>query len=209
MYFNIKSKETSACRNSIGGYPVLPNGTAWPKCEASGSNMVMFLQFDVPEIVGLGKGYHLTIFMSPEINEIPCFNLVANGKPLPEGFEANFEKHFKAYLFKGGQQLEEEDQYLVSYSLELSKNSSQNCFKVGGAPEWLQDAELPIGPKGEEFKFIAQIPEGHGFPKKTSAPEQPDSFSANDYCLFLGNQIYIFGSSELEKEQAIWVAVQG
>ena len=50
--------------------------------------MVLFFQFDVRPEFGLSvaPGSHLLAFMSPEVNEIPSFDFVADGAPLPERF---------------------------------------------------------------------------------------------------------------------------
>jgi hypothetical protein len=196
-------------RCSIGGYPVLPSGYQWPECPKSSKKMVLFLQVDLPGDIGLGEGMHLSIFMSPEINEIPSFEFIPKGGRLPPNFIDKREKHFKAYIFKGnGVVSDENDQYLVYQQLEISEFGSSTDIKIGGEPDWLQDPEVPIGPNGEEFKFVLQIPEGYGFPKKPGAPEQPDSFSYNDYCLFLGNQIYVFASKEMDDPESVWIVVQ-
>lgn len=65
-------------------------------------------------------------------------------------------------------------------------------FKIGGHPSWAQDTELHTCCCGAEMRFLCQIPEDFPFRKRPEAPSQPDSFSANDYALFLGNSIYLF-----------------
>ena len=197
-------------RDSIGGYPVLPQGYDWPTCPETNKEMVLFFQLDIPSNIGVGENRHLSIFMSPEINEIPSFDYFANGSSLPENFWIHREKHFKVYFFNGeGAISEKADQYLQHKVLKLSEAGTiGDNIKIGGSPDWLQDAEIPVGSKGEEFRFLLQIPEGFGFKQKSGAPEQPDSFSVSEYCLFLGNQIYIYVTNEIEDPEAVWLVVQ-
>lgn len=205
-----KIQESERVRNSIGGYPFVPDGYGWPICPYTNKKMVLFLQLDLPNEMGFGDDRHLSIFMSPEINEIPSFNFIPPGENLSEEFWAKREKHFKAYIFNGkGTTFEEPDQYLEYQYVSVVESGSDNDIKLGGIPDWLQDPEVPIGPKGEEFKLVLQVPENYGFPRKSDAKEQPDSFSSKEYCLFLGNQIYVFASIEIEHSEAVWIVVQG
>lgn len=171
--------------------------------------MIHFLQIDIPKKLGFGEEMHLSIFMSPEVNEIPSSEFIPNGVSLLETFWEKREKHFKAYYFNGkGNNLDEIDKYLAYQAIEVSEIGDENSIKIGGEPEWLQGPELNGGPNGEMFKFLLQIPNGYGFPKRVSAPEQPDSFSTIEYCLFLGNQIYVFVSNEIDHPEAVWIVVQ-
>ncbi len=65
-------------------------------------------------------------------------------------------------------------------------------MRFGGSPYWIQDPVYPIGPIGEVFKLLLQISDGYAFPKQNDAPEQPDCFSSENYCLFLGNEVFVF-----------------
>ncbi len=171
--------------------------------------MVLFLQLDLPNDLGLGYGNHLSIFMSPKVNEIPSFDHVPSETRLSENFWEKREQHFKAYSFKGnGETQGDIDSYLAYQAIEISEAFDELDIKVGGEPDWLQDPEIVYGPKGEEFKFVLQIPNGYGFPKRDDAAEQIDSFSTTDYCLFLGNQIYVFISAEINHPEAVWIVVQ-
>lgn len=58
------------------------------------------------------------------------------------------------------------------------------------------------------MRLLSQISENFPFPKLPSAPSQPDSFSRDDYCLFLGNEVYIFACVDQCNERAIWITVQ-
>lgn len=212
MNFNLVPtdiNENEKTRNSIGGYPVVPEGYDWPLCLKTNSKMVLFLQVDLPHEMGVGSDSHLSLFMSPEINDIPSFDYIPAGSRLPAQFWEKREQHFKAYFFNGeGTTFHESDQYLKYQKLEKQELNSSRHIRIGGSPDWIQEPELPVGPNGENFQFVMQIPENYRFPQKPNAPEQPDSFSSTDYCLFLGNQIYIFVSKEIENPEAVWIVVQ-
>jgi hypothetical protein len=52
------------------------------------------------------------------------------------------------------------------------------------------------------MQFIGQIPDSFGFVKTPDAPQQPDGFSATEYCFLLGNQVYILACSNQCHERA-------
>jgi len=58
------------------------------------------------------------------------------------------------------------------------------------------------------MRFVCQAPENWRFAKKPEAPEQPDSVSANDYILFLGNEVYVFACEAQCDPRAVHVVVQ-
>jgi hypothetical protein len=43
------------------------------------------------------------------------------------------------------------------------------------------------------MRLLLQIPEGFGFEMAPGALPQPNSFSTKQYCLFLGNELYLLG----------------
>lgn len=196
-------------KNSIGGYPIVPRGYAWPICQQSQKKMVFFLQLDLPKSMGFGDDAHLSIFMSPAINEIPSFDYILDGKRLPDDYWIKRESHFKAYFFKGeSDTLNDIDPYLEYQELKLGEGDPFEDIQLGGDPDWLQSPQFPLGSKGEKFEFILQIPENYRFPQRSDIPAQPDSFSNTDYCLFLGNQIYLFISKEIDDPEAVYIVVQ-
>jgi hypothetical protein len=81
-------------------------------------------------------------------------------------------------------------------------------FKVGGQPTWAQGPEVHRCCCGADMTFVCQVPLNFPFPKMPEAPEQPDSFSADDYCLFLGNETYIFACEAQCDPRAVHIVVQ-
>jgi hypothetical protein len=76
---------------------------------------------------------------------------------------------------------------------DFSRCSARREFKVSGFPAWLNEPPSHFTCCcGGMMRFLCQLPSDYAFPKNPSAPPQPNSFSLDDYCLFLGNQIYIF-----------------
>jgi len=201
---------------SMGGCVIVPKGTILPKCTECGNEMLLFFQFDIEERFELPfqPGSHLVVLMCAECNEIPTFAHHADGK-LPPRFWKETEGHFFVALYRPDQEQEERQTapYLEPFSLDFSLIEGDvypcDSLRVGGQPYWLQSPEQHFCPCGEQMRFICQLPENYGFPKCPNAPEQPDSFSPDDYCLFLGNEVYVFGCANQCNERAVWVVVQG
>ena len=113
----------------------------------------------------------------------------------------------------------EEEPHLASHPLHFAEQDGitrvvagfeigAEGLKVGGTPSWAQEREPHRCSCGAEMSFIAQVPANFGFRRRPAAPEQPDSFSADDYCLFLGNEVYLFGCTRQCHPRAVWPVVQ-
>ena len=203
-------------RSSIGGNAILPPELEVPNCRNCGTKLLLFLQFDIDKAwsLPLRAGSHLVVFMCAKCNEIPCFDEVPNGQ-LPTQFWNITNGHFFAAMTKpdvmGSAQ--PADPFLVLKELRFvqmdKEGHTSDTIRVGGHPFWLQYPERFICCCGSEMAFVSQIAENFRFEKQTDAPEQPDSFSANDYCLFLGNEIYIFACPNQCDPRSVWITVQG
>lgn len=206
----------SAPRSTIGGAAILPSQFVPPRCRRCGSNLLMFLQFDIDDAWSLPfmRGSHLVICMCPNCNEIPSFERFPNGR-LPAQFWNHTEGHFFAALTKPGiaESIQPSEPILIPKELRFEpvadEGHAPDSIRVGGRPFWLQDPEHFVCACGSEMAFISQIAENFAFDKQADAPEQRESFSANDYCLFLGNEIYIFGCPAQCDPRAVWITVQG
>jgi hypothetical protein len=95
----------------------------------------------------------------------------------------------------------------VSLSIDETVGGLQG-LKVGGQPSWAQGPEVHRCSCGAAMRFLCQIPENWPFPKLPKAPKQADSFSADDYCLFLGNEVYLFACEAQCDPRAVHVVVQ-
>jgi hypothetical protein len=199
---------TEPSRDSIGGFAFLPLDLEWPVHD--GKRMVLFFQFDVRAEFGiaLAPGSHVVAFMSPSTNEIPTFDFVTSGAPLPDRFWEKQMQHFRVFVFPPDAPLvasAEPDAHIEHHALDFVPNDQLGdpFLFVGGAPQWYQDAEEHPG-----FSFIAQLSENYPFAKLASAPSQPDSFSKKAYCLFLGNSVYLFARATPSDPREVWVVVQ-
>ena len=213
-------------RNSIGGYPILAETQEWPVCKMCNARQVLFLQLDILKefYLPFASGSHLSVFMCPNHNDIPT--LYNDRQVLPANYWDDNEGHYKLILnppIKREWALNLEP-HLVYYSLGFKEAEesiiSDNLFqgecyeigssgwKVGGVPSWIQDPEYPYCACGAEMRFVCQIPEDFGFEKAPDAESQPDSFSHDHYCLFLGNEVYIFACVNQCNPLAVIAAVQ-
>ena len=197
-------------RDSIGGYAFLPESVPYPICPESEKPMVLFFQFEIRSDFGLSvaPGSHLLAFMSPSVNEIHSFDWAKSGEPLADAFLRDRLKHFKLFVFGPEVKLSPAatpDPYLVHQKLEFAPNAdpSDPFLFVGGEPRWYQDEESHPG-----FDFLCQLSESYPFAKQENAEEQPDSFSDDDYCLFLGNSTYLFTRPEPKDPEEVWVVLQ-
>src|SRR5258705_8636216 len=201
---------TEPVRDSIGGHPFLLAHMEWPVCPRSKQRMVLFFQFTTREEFGLSlaPGSQIAVFMSPAVNEIPTFTFVEDGAELTQDHWVKRESHFKTFVFGPDAKLvahPDADAFLVPQRLDFEPDDdpSDPFLFVGGEPRWYQDAETHPG-----FDFVCQLSEDFGFPKQPKAPEQPDSFSTKEYCLFLGNSVYLLTRARPEDHEEVWVVVQ-
>ncbi|MBU2712859.1 hypothetical protein [Zooshikella harenae] len=203
-------------KSSTGTMAWAPKNTDIPKCKECGKDLLLFLQIELREELELPflSGSQLIVCMCPECNEIPSFEEFKEGK-LDETFWEKNEGHFYVALFSPGEELviHKNEKLLRSFEMEFLPSedigSHSDHIRVGGDPFWLQEPEVNTCSCGGEMKLICQIPENFPFSKLSTSPEQPDSFSSDDYCLFLGNETYIFGCTSQCDRQAVKVVVQG
>jgi hypothetical protein len=220
----ISLEANAACaagtRNSVGGYPWLPIAADWPACGQCGRRLVLFLQFEMRSDFGLPflVGSQLLVFMCPMHNDIP--ELYADNQ-LPQEYWNHGGDHFALYLVRPGtgQPFREEEPHLRSFPLRFEPSVDEvdvvgslrvgsQGFKIGGVPSWVQGAEWHTCSCGSRMEFVGQVPEDFPFPRRPEAPQQPDSFSSDDYCLFLGNEVYLFACAAQCHQRAVWAVVQ-
>lgn len=174
--------------------------------------MVLFLQLDIRAEWGIAVAAdsHLSIFMSPSVNEIPSFEFPPVGKPLPPELWTRREPHCKVFLHPPGAAdtaSAAPDPYLQHQALSFEPGGESDIW-VGGEPDWYQDPDRHLSPAGEPMVFVAQLAVDVPFPRRPEAPPQPDSFSRDDYCLFLGNAVYLLADPAQPHPEAVWVGVQ-
>ena len=203
-------------RASIGGSAILPSGLDIPTCRNCSCELLLFLQFDIDDAWSLPfkTGSHLVVFMCPGCNEIPSFETYEDGT-LPASFWEETEGNFFAAMAetRDGEVVLPQQSLLVTQSLRFEpfeqEGHAPDNVLVGGSPYWLQEPERYLCSCGAEMAFVSQIAENFGFEKQSEAPEQPDSFSSDEYCLFLGNEVYIFACPKQCHPRSVWITVQG
>lgn len=203
-------------RCSIGGSAILPAGLEVPDCRNCGAKLLLFLQYDIDASWSLPfeAGSRLVVFMCPKCNEIPSFNPFPGGA-LPADFWLSAEGHFFAAMCKPADEevILPQKPLLVTKELHFEPTAEEGHMPgsvcVGGSPFWLQDPERFVCRCGSELAFVSQVAENFGFEKQADAPAQPNSFSADEYCLFLGNEVYVFACPRQCDPRAVWITVQG
>ncbi len=203
---------TSTSKNSIGGAAWVPEGTQVPVCRCCGAVLQLFVQFDVQRQFALPfrEGSHFVLSLCPKCNEIPMFDTYA-GQQLPARYwEKNVGNHHAAlYRPTDAWAPAPGVDLLRAFDLVFTEQApASESFQIGGEPCWVPEAEHFTCSCGAEMRLLLQIPENHPFPKLESAPEQPDSFSSDDYCAFLGNEVYVFACEKQCDERAVWITVQ-
>jgi len=150
--------------------------------------------------VPIAAGTHISLFMCPTHNDVPSF---VNDGVRPGEFWDKDVGLFAAYADAPGIALVpgDEDSYLAPAELLLTPGteaverddegieSGKPIFKLGGIPARYNEQHKVTCGCGAPMAYLLQLPESYEFPKQANAPEQPDSFSRNDYCLFLGNVV--------------------
>ncbi len=203
-------KADARCRDTVGGSPFMPPGEAVPRCRICDAQMALFFQFDIrlEFEIPFSEGSHLLVFMCPTHNEPPALPAIYDDSPLPESYWEADSGHFAFRLYPSSELVSngQLDGYIESHPLFFQKssegirsfgefNAGSYDFKVGGVPGWMNYRINKRCTCGGEMSFICQCPDGLGFKRIEDAPEQPDSFSSAEYCLFLGNQVYLLGCS--------------
>ena len=208
-FFNLCfDRQTS--QDSVGGAYLAPEGQGLPCCTQCDRQMIPFLQFTLPVAAELPfvEGSRLSVLMCPEHNEIPSFE---SFDALPPAYWEQGEGHWYASLEKPrAMQRVTGPSILQPAELVLADEPADKNYRiaVGGAPDWVQDAETFTCACGSAMEFVCQVSDGFEFPKLPRAPEQPDSSSARSYVLFLGNEVYVFACPQQCDPRAVWVTVQ-
>ena len=192
-------------RNTAGGWPILAPGLSWPDCTC-GARMAFFFQIDVPDDIPVFGGEHLLMFQCPVHNEA-AFGPVQLPDRYWETPQGGYDMaHWRILRHRGGVVAESADEYLRPLRLELTAVGPDHewAFRVGGEPAWAQSEESYLCACGADLKFLVQIPENYGFPKRPEVPEQDATFSSDDYGLLLGNMIYILACPNSCDPAAAW-----
>lgn len=211
-------------RSSVGGRPILPQGTPWPECRTHKVPMVFVLQLDGIAGSPLAAGEHFLAFQCPRWNDIPEFAPVKTGEALPDAYWDLGEGHSALLVSPAGsaEQVQDPEPNLIPSRLVLEAQPEETKevgktqkftigkrgFKLGGVPSWAQAPQTYRCRCGSEMDLLLQVPNDFPFPKNPATPEQPNAYSKTKFYLFLGNEVYIFVCKKRCDPRAVWAIVQ-
>lgn len=208
----------------VGGTPPLPSGSQWPNCRICGDMLVHFLDVPLPnESAPFKASSRLQMFACREHDDIAGtiysdyrrFDNAGSSGQLPERYWEITDGHYLIRLLPPDAITApgETEKRLALKRLSLvSKVDSEAdpamSLKLFGYPNWAQDPEEHVCCCGNPMQMILQIPDGFGFDMAVGAPEQPNSFSHRQYCLFLGNELYLLACTAQCHPMALWPVLQ-
>lgn len=207
---------------TIGGSPPLPVGTRWPRCRLCNSELIAFIDLRLPRVanVPFQAGSRLQIFACREHDDIAGtvysdysrFEAASRRRELPANYWELSDGHYAVRLVPpsvrtqaAGNEERLSRRYLAAGPLA---NEGADGFKLFGKPCWFQDPEDHVCACGAPMELLLQVPENYGFEMAEGAPAQPNSCSRTQYCLFLGNQLYLLACAKQCHPLALWPVLQ-
>jgi hypothetical protein len=208
----------------IGGAPLLPTDSEWPLCRMCGSELVHYLDLVLPEGSSpFLAGSRLQVFACREHDDIAGtiysdygrFTDAARLERLPKNYWDISDGHYLLRLLPPQSQLKNGpiEKRLTLQNIRLTKvedceDKPLMAFKLFGYPSWAQDPERHLCSCGKPMRLLLQIPDGFGFAMTEGAPPQIGSFSKSQYCLFLGNELYLLACTGQCHPLALWPVLQ-
>jgi len=214
--------QSKASLGTIGGSPELPVGSEWPRCRLCDAELVAFIDLRLPAIrnAPFQDGSRLQVFACREHDDIAgtiysdysTFSALSRNSALPANYWDISDGHYLLRLLPASlhTQTAKAEVRLARKCLlaESIPTDDADEFKLFGEPYWLQDPETHVCACGAPMRLLLQLPEGYGFDMAPGAPAQPNSFSQEQYCLFLGNQLYLLACVKQCNPLALWPVIQ-
>lgn len=220
--------QSPSCCGHVGGQPHLPAASVWPRCRLCATDMVAFIEVVLRsfESSPFAVGSRLQIFACREHDDIPGtiysdytpFQTASRTRTLPQEYWKISDGHYLIRLLPpdektvaSGSESRLVTRFLTAIEAESHPADSMEMpvnLQLFGEPFWQQDPEDHECCCGTAMALLIQFPDGYEFPMAAGAPEQPNSFSPTDYCLFLGNQVSLFACTKQCHPQAIWPILQ-
>lgn len=206
-----RSEPQDGQQSYIGGRPSLPPGTTLPVCRLCGQPQTFMFQVAFPsEADWSGKTLSCFAcmrcaderFLIPEMLDDHC-----QGCNIPASFLTSYERNFAFLAFPtdDARIVEDYDEQVAFFALEGESDSASGVFgKIGGVPNWVLDDESPATYNSTTpMVFLLELMPGIQFTKVEGALPQteldifgsPSPSPLEYYQLFLGNAIYLFGTS--------------
>lgn len=204
-------------QNYIGGIPHLPEEEPIPACQLCKEQLTFFFQVSYPEEHSW-HGFSMGVFqctscvhedyLVPEMLEGTLTNI-----HIPERFLEDYQKNFRVIVFETSKGILKSDYKpkIKFKKIELTKTIQDdiNANKIGGKVNWILEDEAPASYNAKiRMIFLLQILEGATFDLLPDAPPQmelsltgkPVPSDHSYYELFLGNQLYFFGTIDSCKQ---------
>jgi hypothetical protein len=216
--------DTQDHRGFVGGIPPLPAGTDWPTCRLCRDSLVHFLDVELPrESAPFQAGSRLQVFACRQHDDIAGtiysdygrFGSAAQVRQLPDRYWEISDGHYLIRLLPPGAPVVagSPETRLALRNLRRTRHTDSQAkpkasFKLFGYPDWAQDPEEHVCCCGAAMQLLLQVPDGIGFDMAPGVPAQPNSFSGQQYCLFLGNALYLLACTRQCHPQALWPVLQ-
>lgn len=195
----------------IGGLPIMPEDVAIPNCLLCGAQQTFFFQISFPDehfwegktMVFFSctscakKGYFIPKMLEGQLRDAV----------IPKLFLDDYQINFRTIIYdtSSGSMRYDYQEKIKYRKILLKKIDDPNLKKnkVGGSPNWFLEDESPSTlDDGTPMFFLMQFLEEYRFEINPSAPGQAVlgfdkevEYSDNNYYeLFLGNNIYFFGT---------------
>jgi len=220
----VPTPDDSDPRSFIGGAPPLPLGSAWPKCRLCHDEMVHYFDVELPEeSEPFLPGSRLQVFACRQHDDVAGtiysgyerFQEMGTLPQLPAKYWELNDGHYLIRLLRPGTPTVTVGteprlgvQYLLQELLMDSDDEPLQLFKLFGIPVWAQEPEEHTCACGAPMQMLIQVPANTGFDMIAGAPEQPDSYSHEHYCLFMGNELYLLACTKQCHELALWPVLQ-
>jgi hypothetical protein len=194
----------------IGGLPALPIDFQIPRCKLCSSEQTFFFQLEFPA-GHVWSGVSLAVFSctscADENSLIPAMLACQlSGADIPLGFLDSYQTNFRFLVFRrdSAQLVERYKERIAFKRIQLEAGDSHSeVGQVGGTPTWILGNEFPNSYNSQTpMEFLLQLKSGLKFPILSSAKPQieldisgrPQPSPEPFYQLFLGNELYLFGS---------------
>ncbi|ARU60930.1 hypothetical protein CBW65_07420 [Tumebacillus avium] len=208
----------------IGGIPHIPSDYELPICHLCGEQQTFYFQVAFPDS-HLWAGRTMALFSCTScahkdylIPEMLSGELT--GADIPAGFLETYQKNFRILIYKtsSGTKRDDYKEKIKYKKINLVENADQyiDANKIGGCPNWILDDEAPATyNKDLDMFFLMQILEGATFEIVPGAPSQivlglsgePEASNSGYYELFLGNNVYFFGT-ESKENKSVYIITQ-
>ncbi|MEE5062397.1 hypothetical protein V2J74_27450 [Pseudomonas alliivorans] len=216
------TKTNLETKSHIGGHAVLPMGQGKPS-SITGVPLTFFFTIQFPSSHKL-NGYTLSFFSATdEFDEnftIPeMLSTDLKNARIPQGFLRDYQKFFKAFLFKTelAYTAEDDEEKIKIQYLEFSDQEVGEVFGLAGlSPKWILEDESPSSYEGESLEFLLQVRCDQAFEIIETAPPQKemDIFGGTkdrkkkDYFFFNQNEVFYFGQPSGHFDDNVYIITQ-